>query len=245
MIKGWIGEKKTQYNLWLGLDTTCYKMFHNIILPSLHGTAQIDHILLSPFGVFIVETKNYTGWIYGSKSSKVWTQIIYGSKYTFQNPLRQTYRQKKVLSQYLKISESLIHTVVSFVGDAQFKTELPSNVLRSGVSAYIKQFQNVVFSNAEIQRMSDLLLTVDITKKEHLKSLENRYTSNIVCPKCASKLVIRKSKQGANKEYQFLGCSAFPKCRFTKELPQQEEGKLPIIIVIVVFLILIIFTFLY
>ena len=135
MLKGWIGELKTGFNLWAGLDKNLYRRFHDVIIPSSHGTTQIDHILVSPFGLFVVETKNYKGWIYGSEDQSTWTQVIYKSKHKFQNPLRQTHRHKKVLSKYLGVREFNIRPVISFVGDVEFKTELPSNVLRSGVSS--------------------------------------------------------------------------------------------------------------
>ena len=115
---------------------------------------------VSPFGLFIVETKNYKGWIFGSESESSWTQVIYKSKYSFQNPLRQTHRHKKVLSKYLGINELHIQTVISFVGDVKFKTELPSNVFRSGVGSYIKKFKDKVFSDKEIERIIDLLSNV-------------------------------------------------------------------------------------
>lgn len=160
MFKGWIGEKKTQFNLWLGLDKNLYQRFHDVIIPSSHGTTQIDHILVSQFGIFVVETKNYKGWIYGSESQSTWTQVIYKSKHKFQNPLRQTHRHKKVLSKYLGVSESHIQTVISFVGDVKFKTTLPSNVLSSGVSSYIKKFRYIAFSDDEVRRISGLLSNV-------------------------------------------------------------------------------------
>ena len=79
------------------------------------------------------------------------------SKYSFQNPLKQTYRHKKVLSKYLGVKDSHIKTVISFVGNVQFKTELPSNVLQSGLGSYIKQFREVVLSESEIVRICGLL----------------------------------------------------------------------------------------
>ena len=92
--------------------------------------------------MFIVETKNRKGWIFGSEKQPSWTQSIYGRKYSFQNPLRQTFRQKKILSDFLNLAESNIHTVIYFVGDCKFKTPLPDNVIKSGVGRYIKRFRN-------------------------------------------------------------------------------------------------------
>ena len=173
MFEGWFGERKTQFNLWLSLNTKLYQRFHDVIIPSNNGTTQIDHIFVSPFGLFIVETKNYKGWIYGSESQSSWTQVIYKSKYSFQNPLRQTHRHKKVLSKFLDLNESNIETIVYFNGDSEFKTELPSNVLSYGLGSYIKQFQDTVLSNDEIERICNLLISNEgnISNQEHLQSL--------------------------------------------------------------------------
>ena len=57
MFKGWIGEQKTEFNLRFSLDKKLYRRFHDVIIPSSNGTTQVDHILVSPFGLFIVETK--------------------------------------------------------------------------------------------------------------------------------------------------------------------------------------------
>ena len=244
MLKGWIGEKKTQFNLWLSLGTKPYRRFHDIIIPSKHGTTQIDHILVSPFGIFIVETKKYKGWFFGSESQPTWTQVIYRSKYSFQNPLRQTHRHKKVLSNYLSISEFHIHPVISFVGNVQFKTELPSNVLKSGVGSYIKKFREIIFSDSEIKRISDLLSNVKsevrISKDEHIKSLHDRFSSDTVCPKCGSNLVVRTVKRGSRKGSEFLGCTSYPRCRFTRDLQNSNKSKWTIITIIFILILVII-----
>ena len=241
MFKGWIGELKTGFNLWAGLDKNLYHRFHDVIIPSSHGTTQVDHILVSPFGVFVVETKNYKGWIYGSADQSTWTQVIYKSKHKFQNPLRQTHRHKKVLSKYLGVKESTIQPVISFVGDVEFKTELPSNVLRSGLSSYIKQFGEVVFSDEDVERITGLLSNVKseskISKSEHIQSLKERHSSNTICPKCGSDLVVRKVKQGERKGSQFLGCSSYPRCRFTKEIKQESGGSWTFTIIVVLIVI--------
>ena len=237
MFKGWLGELKTGFNLWAGLDSSLYHSFHDVIIPSNHGTTQVDHIVVSPFGLFVVETKNYKGWIYGSADRSTWTQVIYKSKYKFQNPLRQTHRHKKILSKHLDVKESNIQPLISFAGDAEFKTELPSNVLRSGASSYIKQFKEVVFSDDEVSRISDALSKMKteskISKSAHIQSLHNRYASDTVCPKCGSGLVMREVKQGPKKGTQFLGCSSYPKCRFTKDIKRETEGNWTFAIIVI------------
>ena len=155
---------------------------------------------------------------------------------------------KKVLSKYLGVGESFILPVISFVGDVELKTELPSNVLTSRVSSYIKRFNEEVFSNDEVERITGLLSNVkseyNISKKDHIQSLEDRYSSDTICPKCGSNLVLREVKQGSRRGSQFLGCSSFPRCRFTKQIQLEQPSNFIIIgIVLIIIFIFLIFSF--
>lgn len=208
--------------MWLYLNGRTYTRFHDVIIPSSNGTSQIDHIIISCFGVFIIETKNKTGWIFGSDNQEKWTQVIWGQKYQFQNPLKQVYRQKKVLSNFLQTHENNIHTIVYFVGDSKFKTRLPSNVLDSNLSGYIKSFKNPIVTE---QRKEELVNKIEghinqsnLKRRDHVRSIKERYRSNITCPKCSNKLVVRVAGRGRNTGRQFLGCKSYPKCRFTRNL---------------------------
>lgn len=221
-LKGWFGEKKTTFNLWLSLNDDVYRRNHDVIIPGKNGTTQIDHLLVSEYGLFIVETKNRKGWIFGSKDQPKWTQSVYGNNYSFQNPLRQTYRQKKVLGQYLNVPESCIHTVIFFNGDCKFKTEMPKNVINSGLGKYIKQFKGTIIEQNKLQDIINRLdLHVDhseLSNKDHIRSVQTRRSSNTTCPKCGGTLVERMAKNGPNAGAKFVGCDNYPKCRFTKNL---------------------------
>ena len=222
MLKGWFGEKKTAFNMWLTLDSKVYRRHHNVIIPSKSGTTQIDHILVSPFGVFIIETKNMNGWIYGSENQPKWTQVLYRSKYPFQNPIRQIYRQKKILAEHLGIDERFIYPIIYFVGDCDFKTDVPSNVIMSGLGAYIKKYRDGVLSSEAIDRvqnqLKELARNSSLTTKMHIASLRERHSSTSVCPRCGSNLVERTAKKGPNAGSRFLGCENYPQCRFTKNV---------------------------
>ena len=76
-LKGKFGEFAVQAHVKLYLDER-YILINDVTLPDEQGgTTQIDHIVLSPFGVFVIETKNYKGWIFGGERQKMWTQKIY------------------------------------------------------------------------------------------------------------------------------------------------------------------------
>ena len=221
ILKGWLGEKETQLGMWMKLDGETYKRFHNIILSTGNWTTQIDHVVLSPFGIFVIETKNYSGWIFGSESSKVWTQVLHGSKHTFQNPLHQNYRHTKALAEHLTFDHRKIHSIVFFIGDAELKTKLPPNVMTSGLSSYIRQFSSVVFSErqlTEIEYRLSRLENATMPTHQHVANLEERYSSTTTCPKCGRPLVTRTARKGAHAGNEFLGCSGFPKCRYTKQI---------------------------
>ena len=216
MIKGWFGEKLTTFGMWLRLDENIYRRIDDIILPGSNGTTQIDHVLVSTFGLFVIETKNMQGWIFGGERDSTWCQGIYGHKTRFQNPLRQNFRHVECLADFLKLDRGLFHSIVFFVGECEFKTPMPPNVLCSGLGNYIKSFDESLLTQsqvAEIERkLREVKATSGLTKADHLASLKQRRTSTDTCPKCGGKLVARTAK---NSGKQFLGCSNFPKCRHT------------------------------
>ena len=191
-----MGEKKAALKLWLSLDKRSYSRYHDLIVPSRNGTAQIDHLLVSRYGVFIVESKNWRGWIFGSVNEPKWTRTLYGDKTRFQNPLRQTYRQQQVLSEFLSIDPSLIRVIVYFVGNCELKSIFPSNVICSDPGGYIKRFTSTVLSEDEVRRINSVLRThvsgSRLKTKDHLVSLRIRHQSKTKCPKCGGELVERR-----------------------------------------------------
>ena len=219
LLRGWIGEKKTTFYLWLWLRKKSYHRFHDIILPSKNGTTQIDHLVISVYGLFIVETKNKKGWIFGSEKQPRWTQSIYGKKYSFQNPLRQTFRQMKILAEYLNMEETKIHSVIYFVGDCKFKTPMPDNVRKWGLARYIKKFRKEILSYEEVTQIVSAIQRhiseSTLSSKDHRRSLRNRHSSKTICPKCGSNLIERMARKGPNAGTSFLGCSNYPQCRYS------------------------------
>jgi hypothetical protein len=105
-------------------------LLNNVTMPTPGGTTQIDHILVADTGIFVIETKHYTGWIFGNPQEKQWTQTIYRKKSRFQNPLQQNYGHIKALQSLFDLPENHFHSVVVFTADAEFKTDLGPNVVR-------------------------------------------------------------------------------------------------------------------
>lgn len=131
-LKGKVGELFVKIFAKFRLPQDIYIPMHDITLPTPDGTTQIDHIFVSRYGIFVVETKNMKGWIYGSEKQPQWTQKIFKQSIKFQNPLRQNYKHVKVLEAVLDIPLCNIHSVIAFVGDSCLKTPMPSNVTEGG-----------------------------------------------------------------------------------------------------------------
>ncbi|WP_448550813.1 nuclease-related domain-containing protein [Thalassotalea montiporae] len=147
-IKGRIGENLVIKGLEKHLDSGEYTIINDVTLPLEDGgTTQVDHVVVSRFGIFVIETKNMSGWIFGSEKQASWTQTIHRSKHQFQNPLRQNYKHTKTLSALLDLPHELFHSVVVFTRNAELKTKLPDNVghLDEMVS-YIKAFNEEVIN---------------------------------------------------------------------------------------------------
>ncbi len=106
-----------------------FHLLNHITLKHKTRTTQIDHILVSRFGVFVIETKDYKGWIFANADKVTWTQVFFRTKFKFQNPPRQNYAHVQAVQELLDfVPSSAIHSVVVFVGDAEFKTEMPIGV---------------------------------------------------------------------------------------------------------------------
>jgi restriction system protein len=152
-FKGWLGESAAGLSAKLFLPKDQYTTLHNVTLPTADGTTQIDHVIVSRFGVFVVETKNYKGWIFGSEHQPTWTQKIYRRTHKFQNPLRQNYKHLKTLESALGISPEVLHSVVVFMGECRFKTPMPPNVCIGGAyTRYIKSKTTNRHSLARLRR---------------------------------------------------------------------------------------------
>lgn len=219
-VKGWLGEAMGSFAHMVFLDKSVYTSLNNLTLQTFNGTTQIDHVIVSKYGVFVVEAKNIDGWIFGDEKSPQWSVVKPGRKYRIQNPLHQNHRHVCAIRDLLSVDESMLRSVVMFWGECEFKMPLPPNVLTKGYSTYIKSFDKVVFSDQEVISVVQALRSGALpktwaTRTAHLASLDARHSSTTTCPKCGSPLVLRTAKTGPNMGAKFFGCSTFPKCRHT------------------------------
>ena len=202
-MKGVIGEFIVNLSAKLFLDKEQYHLIKNVTLPTEDGSTQIDHVIVSRYGVFVVETKNMKGWIFGSPKQKTWTQKIYKYSSKFQNPLHQNYKHVKTLESLLELNDEQIHSVIVFVGDSTFKTEMPENVTYGGgYIRYIKSKKQPVLTELEVKEITRQIETGRLTPSfktnrdhvNHVRSIVAEKQNSKDCPKCGASMVERESK---------------------------------------------------
>lgn len=154
-VKGRVGEAIVSVGGLKRLDPKVYRVFNDLVLPRPDGkgTTQIDHVVVSVFGVFVIETKNYAGWIFGDENARFWTQTIYGKKSRFQNPLHQNALHVRALAQETGLPASAFHNLVFFIGEATLKTALPPQVMTRGLVSHIRSHQAVLLTADEVAQV--------------------------------------------------------------------------------------------
>ena len=221
-FKGKFGEFLVNTAAKIRLDKETYHLIKNVTLPTEDGTTQIDHVIVSIYGVFVIETKNMKGWIFGNKDQKTWTQKIFKETHKFQNPLFQNYKHTKTLESLLGLTDQQIFSVIAFMGESTFKTEMPENVTSGGgYIRYIKSKTAPVLTEPQVKEIiskieSDRLTPSFKTDREHVAHLKQKIVereAQNLCPKCGGQMVMREVKKGDNAGKQFLGCSNYPRCR--------------------------------
>lgn len=212
-FKGILGETVINVAMWLKLEKDIYHRLNNITLPLANGgSTQIDHVIVSVYGIFVIETKNYKGWIFGNERQRQWTQVIMGRKYKFQNPLRQNYLHIKTLAELLELEMSYFHSMIAFIGECELKTrdELPEHVLTSGMVSYVKKKQDKILTEAEVESIIEQIENNRFSKSwktnsQHKAYLEdkhakgNKHPSNNSKSKSVAKPTLEPKALGAIK----------------------------------------------
>ena len=234
--KGKRGEESISHLLTLLPEE--YTTLNDIVLRTEKGTTQIDHVVVSKYGVFAIETKNYRGDIYGNDERNEWTQIIvtevtyrkkwwktytYVTKNHFYNPVKQSVGHALRIQERLKeFPQIKVVPIVVFTGAATLE-----NVNSSHYVVYIEQllsainnYKSAFLTDNDVQRIVNILQQNNVREQvkdsQHVKNVyaARRKVDNVIaagrCPKCGGQLVLRKGKFGS-----FYGCSNYPNCKFT------------------------------
>lgn len=198
-------------------------VFNDIILvdEKTKKSCQIDHIAIRPNGVFVIETKNYAGRVYGNDSQREWTQVLaYGeTKNRFYNPVKQNATHIYFLAKVLKQQNIYVSVIMFPRAELYIQTDA---LVCTGQRSLLQTLNSNTGINLTPSRMrnietqlADIKANPQATKEEHIQNiLKTQYEiANNICPRCGKPLVLRNSKHG-----QIYGCTDYPSCRFTKNV---------------------------
>ena len=175
-FRGFMGE------FWLKLELkklpkNKYKLLNDIMIEDEKGTHQIDHIVLSKYGIFVIEMKNYYGLIIGNQYKEKWYQYLGKNKYTFHNPMYQNYGHIKALSNVLKLNEELFIPITCFSN--QVKLKVTSNkpvvqvdTINKNILKYTKEIITCNLNELSL-KIENMNILDKIKRKEHVKNIHN------------------------------------------------------------------------
>ncbi|MCM3745130.1 NERD domain-containing protein [Sporosarcina luteola] len=250
VIKGKYGEWVVKSKLQKLGDA--YTVYHDVYIPNgERGLTQVDHIVTSVHGVFVIETKHYSGWIFGDEYKPYWTQVIYKKKTKMHNPIRQNYGHVQALLTYIGQEEMKdVHSIIAFSPNSTFKFKkgfTSAHVIQfPELLTTIKQYKEQRISEAAVKGINEKLkglLVEDKSERKHLKaahmqsvrkakgakqthriqaSLMSKVTKEVAPTTCPKCEGQLTIKAG--RYGKFYGCSNYPDCRFTENLNTKQRS---------------------
>lgn len=205
-----------------------YDVFNDVIFAFGSNTTQIDHIVVSRYGLFIIETKNMHGKVYGSENSEFWSQYLpqafyryFGNEeYKFRNPLWQNNGHIKALRRLIQDDRVPIYSIVVFPTETELKVNTSQAVFSwNRLPSYILKYSTPSIDEQSVARYCALIGSANAANSDkkvlHIqnvkKSKEKRdyLVAAGKCPLCGGTLVPRESRYG-----KFMGCSNYPRCKY-------------------------------
>lgn len=155
-----------------------YKVLNNIMISSNNMTYQIDHLVISHYGIFVIEMKNYYGKIYGNEYKKYWYQYLNGNKRLFYNPIYQNYGHIKALSNILNKTEDIFISIICFSNQAKLNNKSKNIVTQLDyVKDIILKHKGKILIN-NIDETEKILKNFNIKdkkiRKNHIKKIKEK-----------------------------------------------------------------------
>ncbi len=215
------------------------KILRNVYIPKANGgTTEIDILFISVKGIFVFESKNYAGYIFGNGEHKNWTVTLYAGKnwvgrkqtekHQFYNPIWQNRGHisnlKRLISPSIPVRSVIVFSDRSEFKGIEYDSDKCEVLHTSDVFNYLQTFQKYqtnCISVEEVNRIYYQLVPYTqktaAEKQVHVEQVIGRLQDTSTCPFCGGKLVLRAARKGPDAGQQFYGCSNYPKCRFTRK----------------------------
>lgn len=234
--KGELGERAIAKELALlnnkvnENETPEYLIINDLLLVNNGYSTQIDHVVISQYGVFVIETKTMSGTISGSLDSEYWGQFLGGNLYKFRNPVLQNAGHINAIRRVIddRSCSIPICSIIAFSTDADLNIDNKFIVHFREVAPLITSYREVRLPMGVVKgiykKLSEENDTDPQVREKHIEQAQQKkaYSHELIkrniCPRCGGSLVIRTGKKG-----QFYGCTNYPHCRFTLPLSKDED----------------------
>lgn len=206
-----------------------YLFLSDVMLEIEGKTTQIDHIVFSKYGIFVIETKQRNTYITGNEHNKYWIVKAGRKKHYMYNPIHQNYGHKKAIEKILGLDDNQVIDIVCVSGQAnlRIKSNKVVRVERLVDRILFEKEEKIQDYVSMAHRINAMNIVDKKYRKQHIEDIKENINNNTEelrkevvmnrCPRCGNELVIRKGKTG-----EFVGCLSFPKCRYTKEIKKSN-----------------------
>ena len=187
--KGTYGEYCTYQEL-RSFEDVGAKFLFNIYIPKEDGsTTEIDLLMISRKGIFVYESKNYSGWIFGSQNNRYWTQTLpsvgYSLKSRFYNPVKQNKNHIKHLESLcgkldpysLIVFSERCELMDVWHGDNRTKVIKRNEVYRVTKDLYDQSslYISDEIINCVYEKLKVYCNVSEQQKEEHINRIKNKY----------------------------------------------------------------------
>ncbi len=204
-------KKNTSINKALKrLDKKSYIVLNDVIINSSRKEYAFDTIIISKYGIFIIKYVDYDSKIYGDDRELQWIQLKNNKKVYFDNPVRDLHSNVRVISELLDLNEKYFIPIVCFTKEATLSLDIKDKVTQvEFLDDVIRSYKKEIIKYG-LMEIKDTILT---SNKVNTNTRVIEKESIDKCPRCGNKLIVRNGKYG-----DFLGCSNYPDCKYTREL---------------------------
>lgn len=214
--KGILSKRRAVEKELNSLPSDKYKLLSNILIKTKYTTFNIEYVLVSIYGIFVINIKDCKGEIVGSENDEYWINNINNRTKFLKNPVIESNEYIEALMHKLEVSDSeLFIPIIAFSNNCDLRASSTYRIVR------VNQIKRAIQKNMKI-RLScyDMILFVNklrsknntiekVEKDIKLEIIKENKKDIDICPKCGADLISRKGESSAYKE-----CSNYPECKY-------------------------------
>lgn len=173
--KGTIGEDEID-DILQRLNSDNYIVLRNLVLLNNNSTHQIDHVVVSNYGIFVIETKNYSGFVKGSDKYNKWIQFFGRKKYFFLNPVIQNKGHIKAIETFFPEYSSYFIPIVCFTDKTRLSVKSNNIVINSSQLLYTIYNYRTEVLIPDINEVAQNLKNISL---DNMNGIEQDHLNNV------------------------------------------------------------------